>query len=351
MLKRAKQLGLHTLKSVGAFGLALDSRWRRNRLLILAYHGISQDDEHLWNPSLYMSPETLRGRMELLDASGCTVLPLGEAVARLYAGDLPPRSVAITFDDGAYDFSTEAWPIAREFGFPVTLYLTTYYSYFNRPVFDVICSYLLWKGRWSTVDAADFTGRAGVLDLGTEESRIATATEIRTYVLAEGMSAREKDDLAAKLAGRLGVDYDAILERRLLHLLNPEEVARLASEGVDVQLHSHRHRAPLDRDLFVSEVEENRSGIEPLTNTRTEHFCYPSGVTDTRFLPWLEEAGVRSATTCDPGFAGRDAHPLLLPRLVDTMALSPIEFEGWLTGVSTFLPRRPVRRRLEVLDR
>lgn len=351
MLKRAKQLGLNALKSLGAFSLALDSDWRRTRLLILAYHGVSQDDEHLWDSSLYMTPDLLRERMELLERSGCTVLPLGEAVARLYANDLPPRAVAITFDDGAYDFLTEAWPIVREFGFPVTLYLTTYYSYFNRPVFDVVCSYLLWKGRHAPGDGASVTGRAGTFDLSTEAGRIAAATEIRAHAIRSGLSAREKDDLAAELAGRLGVDYVRILERRLLHLLKPDEVAHLAAEGVDVQLHSHRHRVPLDRDLFVREVEENRDRIEPLTNAPTEHFCYPSGVVDSRFLPWLEETGVRTATTCEPGFAAPNTHPLLLPRLVDTTALSPIEFEGWLTGVSTFLPRRPARRRLEVLDR
>jgi hypothetical protein len=30
----------------------------------------------------------------------------------------------------------------------------------------------------------------------------------------------------------------------------------------------------------------------------------------------------------------------MLPRLVDTAALTPLEFEGWLTGVSAFIPKR-----------
>jgi hypothetical protein len=70
------------------------------------------------------------------------------------------------------------------------------------------------------------------------------------------------------------------------------------------------------------------------------HFCYPSGMTNPQFLPWLREASVTSATTCFVGLASRDHDPLMLPRLVDTAELTSLEFEGWLTGVSEFIPKR-----------
>ena len=41
MLKKFKQATLTSMKTVGVFGLADKSRWRRSRLLILAYHGVS----------------------------------------------------------------------------------------------------------------------------------------------------------------------------------------------------------------------------------------------------------------------------------------------------------------------
>jgi peptidoglycan/xylan/chitin deacetylase (PgdA/CDA1 family) len=113
---------------------------------------------------------------------------------------------------------------------------------------------------------------------------------------------------------------------------------------VDIQLHTHRHRTPKDRSLFLREIEDNRKSIQAMTNVSATHFCYPSGVYDEAFLPWLEEAGVVSATTCDTGFASRGSHPLLLPRLLDVSGLSDLEFEGWLTGVSAALPRRPEQK-------
>src|SRR5829696_4719723 len=104
MLKKFKQVTLGTLKTSGVFRLVENSRWRQRRLLILAYHGISQADEHLWDYTQFMAPHLFRERLRLIKESGCTVLPLGQALERLYAGDLPERCVSITFDDGTYDF-------------------------------------------------------------------------------------------------------------------------------------------------------------------------------------------------------------------------------------------------------
>ena len=340
MLKKLKQATLASLKTAGVFGLTDRSRWRRSRLLILGYHGVSLADEHEWDPSLFMSPEDLAGRLRLLKRAGCAVLPLAEAVGRLYAGDLPDKAVALTFDDGTSDFYARAHPLLAEFGFPVTLYLTTFYSEFGRPVFNVVVPYLLWRGRAARLDLAPLTGRGAAVELSTPAARARAEAELRRFAEREKLSAEEKDALAASLARRLGVDYDELVAARLLHILRPDEVSRLAERGVDIQLHTHRHRAPLERAAFLREIEDNRRRIRALTGATPEHFCYPSGVYDPRHLPWLDEAGVRSATTCDVGLAWRGSNRLLLPRLLDSSSLSPVEFEGWLTGVCAAMPRR-----------
>jgi peptidoglycan/xylan/chitin deacetylase (PgdA/CDA1 family) len=342
MLKKFKQATLASLKASGVFGLADRSRWRRGRLLILAYHGISLADEHEWDASLFMSPADFAARLRLMKRAGCAVLPLGEAVERLYAGDLPEKAVSITFDDGTHDFKERAYPLIAESGLPVTLYLTTFYSEFNRPVFNGVCSYLLWKGRGAALDLKPLTGRDASLDLSTAAARDEAARALREFAEQEKLDAGGKDALAARLARRLKVDYEELCARRLLHILTPDEVKALHDSGVDIQLHTHRHRAPLERALFLREVEDNRRRIREMTGADAEHFCYPSGVYDPRHLPWLEEAGVRTATTCDVGLASRASIPLLLPRLLDSSSLSAVEFEGWLTGVAAAMPRRRV---------
>ncbi|MDQ5845979.1 MAG: polysaccharide deacetylase family protein [Acidobacteriota bacterium] len=345
MLKMFKQAALKSLKTVGVSTMVHNSRWRRQRLLILAYHGISLSDEHLWNGSLFTSADILRARLELLRRSRCAVLPLGEAVERLYANDLPDRAVALTFDDGTSDFYRKAFPLIQEFGFPVTLYLTTFYSHYQRPVFDLMCSYLLWKGRSKTLDLKSLTGEDLKTDLRTNDSQEHVLGEIHAFARRQKLSADEKDAFAASLAARLDVDYEALLEQRVMHNLTADEVGRLAAGGIDIQLHTHRHRTPTDRQPFLREIEDNRKSIQQMTGKNPTHFCYPSGVYDLRFLPWLKEAGVVSGTTCEFGFASRSSNPLLLPRFLDNATLSSIEFESWLTGVSAALPRRNLTER------
>jgi len=342
MLKKFKQAALKSLKSVGVSTLVHNSRWRRQRLLILAYHGIALSDEHLFNGSQFISADFFRDRLELLRRSRCAVLPLDEAVERLYADDLPDRAVAITFDDGLSDFYRRAFPLIKEFDVPVTLYLTTFYSHYQRPVFDLMCSYLLWKGRNNALNLKDLTGQDFKTDLSGLDAREAALAQIHAFARRQKLSADEKDAFAASLAARLNVDYAALLSQRTMHNLTSDEVVKLAAGGIDVQLHTHRHRTPKDRGLFLREIEDNRKSIQEMTDRNPTHFCYPSGVYDLAFLPWLREAGVISATTCESGFASRSSNKLLLPRLLDNATLSPIEFESWLTGVAAALPQRRV---------
>jgi peptidoglycan/xylan/chitin deacetylase (PgdA/CDA1 family) len=344
MLKKFKQATLRSLKTSGVSTLVQNSRWRRQRLLILAYHGISTDDQHLWNGSMYMPPGMFRARLETIARAGCTVLPLDQAITRLYANELPDRSVVMTFDDGNSDFLERAFPLLKEFDFPSTLYLTTFYSHYNKPIFGIFCEYLLWKGRSETLDLKKLTGQDLQIELNTAAARDFAFREIDAFARSRKLAAEEKTALAEMLARQLKVDYDALVEKRIMHLLAPEEVTRLASQGADIQLHTHRHRTPLDRCLFLREIEDNRNSIQAMTGTRASQFCYPSGEYDLAFLPWLKEAGVVSATTCEQGLASPSSNPLLLPRMVDVSSLSAIEFESWLTGISAVLPRRRERK-------
>src|SRR5271165_47127 len=187
------------------------SRWRTDRLLILGYHGISIEDEDKWNPTLYLSQELFSNRLMALRS--CSVLSLEEGLSRLANGTLPERAVAITFDDGTYDFLTRAYPVLKDFRYPATVYQTTYYSAYNRPVFKGICSYILWKGRGNRrIELREFTGVKGERDLSRTASRLTIAAQI--FEFSRQMSAEEKDELAQRLADRLDVDFQSILNKR-----------------------------------------------------------------------------------------------------------------------------------------
>src|SRR5256714_285480 len=342
MLKTLKQTTLRSLKPAGVSRLVENSRWRRERLLILAYHGIAIADEHEFNRSLFMSADVLRSRLQQLREARCAVLPLDEAVQRLYANDLPDRAVVLTFDDGLADFYLRVHPLIREFDLPATCYLTTFYCDFNRPVFDPMVSYLLWKGSKQILNLKPLIGGELKLSLRFHEAQEVARVAILEHAKSEKFSAEDKDELLTKLAEALSVDYESLLAQRIIQNVTPAEVAEMAASGIDVQLHTHRHRTPKDHALFIREIEDNRKSIESMTGKRATHFCYPSGVYDRAFLPWLEQSGVTSATTCEVGFASVNSHRLVLPGALDNQALSPIEFESWLTGASAVVARPQV---------
>jgi len=177
-----------------------NSRWRQQRLLILCYHGTSLEDEHLWRPQLYIQPQKLEQRLESLKTGQFSVLPLGEALQRLRAGTLPPRSVALTFDDGGYDFFRQAYPLLKHYGFPVSVYQTTYYTSVERPIFNLICSYMLWMRRGEVIADGESLGLQKRLDLRSEASRSVVVQDLIQSSERDHRSGLEKDEIAAQLA-------------------------------------------------------------------------------------------------------------------------------------------------------
>lgn len=340
MLEQVKLAALGLLRRAGIFRLVANSDWRQQRLLILCYHGTSLEDEHLWRPSLYIHPQKLEQRLSSLKRLRCSVLPLGEALQGLLAGNLPPRSVALTFDDGTYDFFRQAYPLLRAYGFPVTVYQTTYYTSVERPVFNLICSYMLWSRRGEVISDGKEVGLRGPLDLRTDAGRRAVMRDLIEISERENRTGLQKDEIAAQLAVVLKIDYDKLKAKRILQLMNAREVQEIARSGVDVQLHTHRHRTPEDEALFRKEIQDNRSRVYELTAIEPVHFCFPSGVYRLAFLPWLQKEHVASATTCDAGLATRQCEPLLLPRFIDNQNRTQIQFESWVTGVGDLLALR-----------
>jgi len=286
-----------------------------------------------------MQPRSLRRRFEILRELECTILGLSEALQRLNTRRLPERAVVLTFDDGLYDFHKNVLPLAQEFGYPVTVYQSTFYTLYPFPVFPVMLGYLLWKGAGRVLSMRLEVQQEWSLSRSNRET---VRAEILSWVARQKLSAAAKKDLLEQIADRLGLPYADILARRILQLMTPDEIADASARGASVEMHTHRHHSPTDRSAFMDEIITNRDIIEKATGRKPVHFCYPSGRYDPRFFGWLQSLGVESAVIGRAGLALAGGNPYALPRFIDTQVAPESTFRAWLSGVAEMIPRRAV---------
>jgi peptidoglycan/xylan/chitin deacetylase (PgdA/CDA1 family) len=340
---RLKALAFTAARGAGLFRAVRRSRWRRERLAIITYHGVSLHDEHEWS-TLYVSADHLDRRLRRLRRQGFALRTMGEALDAMESGTLDAPTVVLTFDDGAHDFATRAYPLLQQHRAPVTLYQTTYYTDFQAPVFDTVMSYMMWKARGRTVKLPLVDASVTLPTSQHTPEFHAIHGAIISTADARYLTGAEKDAIARAFAAEARVDYDFIVANRMLFMMSGDELRSLDPTLVDIQLHTHRHRSPRDRTLFQRELVDNATALARLTKRgqKRDHFCYPSGDYDPVLRQHLREHGIRSATTCDPGLATRHTDPLLLPRYVDTMPIASATFDAWTCGAAEFAPRRAV---------
>jgi peptidoglycan/xylan/chitin deacetylase (PgdA/CDA1 family) len=268
-------IALAALRRCGAFSVA---RWlTRDRLRILCYHGVSLADEHEFRSRLFMRPETFRRRLALLRRARYPVLPLGEALAALELGRLPPAATVITIDDGWTGTALSMGPALREYGFPATLYVASYYMDRQTQVFNVACDYLLWRSGSRRLDLARVDpALAGVFELGNADARENAALALVRY--AETLAdAAQRQALLERLCLALDMDPEAFRRSRVMSFMSREEARMLQAWGIDLQLHTHRHRLPLERFEDVQrEFCDNRASLAGIAGPSLVHFCYPS---------------------------------------------------------------------------
>lgn len=277
------------------------------RLLILGWHNV----EGTW--SFASSPGSgVRGLRQQFTALSrfAHVVPLGWALDRLAAGDaLPPRAVAITFDDGYADNLTMAVPVLERLALPATFFLAP--------------------------DLLSGAARPWWEDLGCAV-RSATATTIEwegvSWSLADRASrTRAYKDLATRVQFRSRAARDLSLEDLLEQLrpfrpspellINWEGARELVRRGFDVQSHttahavlSHESAEDQRRDLAnAREQLERRLGVSITT------VAYPHGTAahyNASTLAAARDAGYRWGITTREGFSGPATPALELRRCV-----------------------------------
>ena len=269
-------LGLLRVSGANAAAAALTA----DRLRILCYHGLWTLPGFSYGNRLFMGADQFARRMQRLAESGRPVLPLGAAVERLEAGTLPAGAVVITIDDGWASTYTHMLPVLERLRLPATLYVASWYLGRDLPVVNKAVDYLHQRaGRGGAGVAADIDRIEALPEAGR-------AAALRA------------------LSESLGIPLDW-WDARQFHYMTAHELRDAAARGLDIQLHTHRHRM----DALARELADNRAALMAATGlpaTHFQHFCYPSGEYLAAAEPALAAFGIRSATLVDQGTNGRE---------------------------------------------
>ena len=247
---------------------------------------------------------------------------------------MPRGATVITIDDGWYGTYSIMQPVLKDANFPAMLYVSTYYVEKQTLVFNMFVRYLFWRYPEKDIDLS----RLGISFHGdsADKSSLTEAKIDRILSLAEEeFDYAGRQALAERLADEFG--YDLMQHKNMFRFVDADEIKTLESNGIDIQLHTHRHRMLTgSRNDVENEITENATFLEQILAKKFNHFCYPSGNYGDAHK-WLGDLDIRTATTVVNGLNYRDTPRHLLRRIMDSDVLTEIEFEAELCGFSELM--------------
>jgi len=296
---------------------------------ILMYHSVADGPEARFvAPGGRLAPEAFARQVRFL-ARRRRVVSLEGLVADLERGaPIPPRTVALTFDDGYRDNLTVAAPILARYGLPATLFLATGYVERAEPQ---------WVDRLYTAFACrrrrrlEVTPGGPVRDLDDPGERraafqaLAQALIVADYPEREPVLARVEEQLApAERPPRLTLDWDDVRD-----LARRYPGFELGAHTVDhVDLTSHPERA-------ADEARRSADAVARESGARPRFFAFPYNRSSPASGGVVAAAGYRAAVGGD-AVPGPGADRFRLARLDAVVPAGRLRFltSGAYPGLS-----------------
>jgi peptidoglycan/xylan/chitin deacetylase (PgdA/CDA1 family) len=282
-----------------------------DRLLVVAWHAVDRTWGYPCRPGT--GARGLARQLRRLDRVA-NVLPLEPALDALRGGrPLPPRAVALTFDDGYRDNLTLAAPLLEQRGLPATFFLVpAILAGELRPWWELL--------GWAFAGAAERSVRWEGRLLPTRgrpgRHSVRWVTE-RLKTLNQAERERQVAVLAELLEPR------GRLEDRPM-FLDWAEARELVRRGFSIGSHT-THHVILSREtveLQADQLAGSRRRLEAELDVPVRLLAYPNGRRgdyDATTIRAAERAGYRYALTMRPGLN----HPTTAPHEVQRVVLEP----------------------------
>ena len=293
----------------------------RGRLSVLIFHRVLAEPDALF-PDEIVAPrfDAICGWLR----AWFDVLPLDAAARRLAAGTLPPRALAITFDDGYADNHDVALPILQRHGLPATFFIATGFLDGGRMWNDTLVE--AFRGtRRSHLDLSDLLGAGhGHHALNTPAEKRCAIDAIIGMTMHRGSA--QRDAVVLEIAERCAAPLPTDL------MLRSSQVRALRDAGMQIGAHTVTHPilAGLDAATAREQMAASRRDLEALLGERIGLFAYPSGKPGRDYSPesvaLARQVGFEAAVSTAWGAAHRGTDPMQLPRF------TPWDRSAWRFG-------------------
>ncbi len=320
--------------------------------IILLYHSVAKVRTDPWG--VRVKPRNFMEQMMVLKAH-CRVMRLADLDQALSAGEIPPRAVVVTFDDGYVDNLLHAKPAMQRCGVPGTVFVSSgYMDQRDEYWWDEIDRLILQPGTlpreieiavagrtlsWKLGDAADYGPIRAWRDrhwFAWQEPRNPRQRMFLEFweALRSAPSVAQREDAIEQLRRLAGASRDG----RSTHRCCSGAQARELAAGGLIEIGAHTVHHPSLGHLPVTEqrreVFDSKAALEATLQVQVQSFSYPFGARidytpDTIAL--LKEAGYRQACSNFPAPLTASVDRFQYPRRV-VMDWDGREFARRLAG-------------------
>lgn len=288
------------------------SRWARSRItggaLILGYHRViaGVGDEY----QIGVTPEHFAEHLDIL-RTHANPIHLRDLVSCIRQGTVPPRAVAITFDDGYADNFLNAFPLLHQRQIPVTMFVCT----------DFLGKSFWWDELAWSINSAAILPDSLHLDLHGKHFEWRSADSSRSELIAllqRRLSSLNSEERVAALATIQNWSTASPFDLTTHRALTSEELVRLANSDL-VEIGSHTRTHPVLNTISVEEQADeivgSRKILEQLLQRPISGFSYPNGASSVQTSNMVRDAGFTYGCISDSGLAKKTDTIFNLPRV------------------------------------
>jgi peptidoglycan/xylan/chitin deacetylase (PgdA/CDA1 family) len=237
---------------------------------------------------------------------------------------LPPKSVAVTFDDGIESIFLYAYPILKKYCIPATVFICPGYVESSSSFWWVKVREIIKKTEKKEIDLKIFEDLKGTAPLEYHRDkipigRVGQKNRAIRFLVEWVKSIKHKSIPYAleRLQSDLSVKEEDI---NVPPVMTWSELREMSDEKVEIGAHTVNHPNLLRIDLSdaSNEIKQSKSMIEEKIQKNVEGFAYPFGLRnhyDNRIRKLVVDAGFRYSCSARPGKVTSQTDVYSLPRI------------------------------------